>query len=218
MEHKLLRKKEEIIDWLKCYDVEDYTLVKSKEYGFIVNVGGNVDLNEKDLTHIAVKFNMVNGYFDCANNKLNSLKGAPEIVSGDFNCYKNQLTNLDYCPKEMGESFFCDYNKIISLKGIPSKINGNFGCAYNQLTDLKFAPQIINGYFQSSYNQLKYICHETFPQYVKDTINLVGNTDLQEYQYMDFQELQLILQSKFEKDMLGSSLSTLRKENKILKL
>ena len=34
---------------------------------------------------------MVGGYFDCSNNQLTSLEGAPQKVGEDFNCYENDI-------------------------------------------------------------------------------------------------------------------------------
>jgi hypothetical protein len=33
--------------------------------------------------------------FDCRNNKLTSLEGAPEVVGGSFDCRNNNLTSLE---------------------------------------------------------------------------------------------------------------------------
>ncbi len=41
-----------------------------------------VDLYNKRLTKLPLKFNKINGYFDCGYNKLTSLEGSPIEVNG----------------------------------------------------------------------------------------------------------------------------------------
>ena len=64
----LLKEKEEIEAWLNQYKIQNYELKKDKEYGYVVNVNNNVDLTNKNLKNIDVKFNEINGYFDCSHN------------------------------------------------------------------------------------------------------------------------------------------------------
>ena len=80
--------KQQIIDWLDKYQVNNYTLIPDEKYSSVVNVDSNVFLNDENLTSIPVKFNIIKGDFYCENNKLTSLEFCPEIVNGDFyfNC------------------------------------------------------------------------------------------------------------------------------------
>jgi hypothetical protein len=57
--------------------------------GTTVNVKGDVDISDKDLTKIPYKFGTVIGSFKCFNNNLTSLEGAPLKVGGDFYCANN---------------------------------------------------------------------------------------------------------------------------------
>ena len=59
-----------------------------------ISINGNVDLSDKNLKSIPIKFKEVTGYFYCINNQLTSLKGCPETVDGLFYCSNNQLTSL----------------------------------------------------------------------------------------------------------------------------
>jgi len=93
------------------------------------------------------------GYFDCRNNQLTSLKGAPSEVDGSFYCSNNQLTSLEGAPSEVDGYFDCRNNQLTSLKGAPSKVIGDFYCSYNQLTSLKGAPSEV-GDFYCRNNQL----------------------------------------------------------------
>ena len=142
----LLRKKEEIEAWLNQYKITNYELIEDKEYGYVVNVNKSVDLCNKYLKSIDVKFNNINGCFDCSVNQLNSLEGSPVIVNGDFYCSENKLESLEGCPKTVEGNFDCSNNKLISLKYCPKIIEYYFYCSYNKLSieGLKYLPKAIS--------------------------------------------------------------------------
>jgi hypothetical protein len=74
-----------------------------------VDVDGNVDMTNKNLTEIPVKFGRVEGRFDCSNNNLTTLKNCPTYINGgfsSFDCGGNKLTSLEYCPDSIGGSYF----------------------------------------------------------------------------------------------------------------
>ena len=96
-----------------------------------IDVDGNVNLNYISLTKIPFKFRNVRGGFNCSDNRLTSLLGAPNMVSISFRCYNNQLTSLVGAPNTVGGYFNCYGNKLISLEGAPSSVGGNFYCYYN---------------------------------------------------------------------------------------
>jgi hypothetical protein len=75
--------------------------------------------------------------FDCGNNHLTSLEGAPTIVKGNFNCGLLLLTSLKGAPKEVGGGFYADNNLLTSLEGAPTMIGGYFSVEHNKLTSLK---------------------------------------------------------------------------------
>jgi hypothetical protein len=110
------------VKWLKKMDISEYSV----DEGF-VNVYGNVDISNKKLTSIPVKFGYVGGDFYCYRNKLTSLQGAPREVGGDFSCSHNDLSSLQESPEEVGGNFYCDNNKF---KAEPDhsfiKIDGEF--------------------------------------------------------------------------------------------
>ena len=57
--------------------------------------------------------------FNCCNNDLISLIGAPEYVGGNFYCVNNNLTSLEGCPRVVEGNFDCRGNHPLkSLKGI----------------------------------------------------------------------------------------------------
>ena len=58
----------------------------------------------------------VEGYFNCKNNKLISLKGGPKKVNWNYNCSYNQLTTLEGAPTSVSGIFTCDNNPGKHLK------------------------------------------------------------------------------------------------------
>ena len=59
-------------------------------------------------------------------------------VNGNFNCGDNKLTSLEGAPKTVGSYFDCDYNKLTSLEGAPETVGGDFSCNSNNLESLRF--------------------------------------------------------------------------------
>ena len=90
----------------------------------------------------------VQGDFDCSGKRLKSLSDISfGHVSGNFNCDENLLTSLAGAPQTVGEDFFCAGNQLTSLAGAPQTVGGNFWCHHNQLTSLEGAPQTVDGNF-----------------------------------------------------------------------
>jgi len=155
----------EIHKLCKEYGITNYTINNG-----LVDVDGDVDLSGKGLTKLPVKFGNVSGIFNCQNNQLTSLEGAPQSVGGDrFNCNNNQLTSLEGAPQEVGGDFICYNNQLTSLEGAPQKVVGNFNCSHNQLTSLDGAPQEVGGRFNCNNNQLTSL--EGGPQEVGNTFD-----------------------------------------------
>ena len=86
-----LSTKQEIISWLDKMNITNYTINKDLS----VDVDSNVNINNRNLTKIPIKFNKVSGSFYCSNNNLTSLVGCPTTVSGSFYCHNNKLTNIN---------------------------------------------------------------------------------------------------------------------------
>jgi hypothetical protein len=65
----------QITKWLDEMDVIGYTINDD----FTIDVNGDVDLSFTKLVEFPdyIQFNYVNGYFNCSNNYLISLKGCP---------------------------------------------------------------------------------------------------------------------------------------------
>jgi len=151
---QFLQTRPDITAWLDHHQIQNYTLVLDEQYDFIVDVNGTVNLSDKNLHTIPIKFNHVTGSFFCSRNHLKSLKGFPCMVDGSFSCDNNELTSLEYAPQNVGGNFSCGENKLTTLKGSPQKINGDFWCADNQLTSLLYGPNEVNGNFCCNNNRL----------------------------------------------------------------
>ena len=201
----LLKEKKEIEAWLNEYRIINYKLVPNEEYGYVVNVNGDVILSYKYIDEIKVKFNEIKGNFLIDNNELNSLEGCPEIVNGDFFCNCNKLTSLKYSPKTVKSYYDCCFNSLTSLEGCPSIIYNSLNCNFNYLVSLKGCPEIINNNFYCSYNyliieELKYL-----PKEVKNNIiNIKNNFELNDLQYIEnFEELKDKISALLEKNNLS---------------
>ena len=143
----------------KEYGIQNYTI---NEYGSI-DVDGNVDLSNKNLTRIPLKFRNVSGIFSCRFNQLTSLEGCPKSVGGDFYCSNNQLTSLEGCPQSVGGDFYCFNNQLTSLEGCPQSVGGYFDCQNNQLKDFRGFPDFWEGHINFQDNPVQSILDQ-FPE------------------------------------------------------
>lgn len=96
----------------------------------------------------------VGGRFDCSNNKLVSLKNGPTWVGGNFNCWKNELESLEGLPElNASKMLICNQNKLKNLKGAPSSI-GTFRCEENPLESIEGMPNIVAMWVKIKHNGL----------------------------------------------------------------
>ena len=145
--------------------------VKYSIYNYTINDDGSIDVEHSvDLSYaitkmnkLPLKFNKVNGSFDCSNNNLETLEGSPKYVKNMFNCQYNKLTNLHFAPKK-SESFICNRNMITSLEGCPESVEKLFYCQENNLTTLKGGPESVGNEFSCWGNDLFSL--EGCPKYV----------------------------------------------------
>jgi hypothetical protein len=129
----------EVAEICEKYGITDWKLNSNG----LVDVDGDIDLPKKGLTELPLKFGEVTGCFDCSNNKLTSLEGAPYSVGGFFDCCDNKLTSLEFAPKSVGDSFWCssngfqvgNYNNIRSFEGLVH-ISGDFYCKGNPIFNI----------------------------------------------------------------------------------
>ena len=66
------------------------------------------------------------GNFDCSQSDLTSLEGSPKIIARNFNCYRNKLVSLEGGPDYVGGDFDCHHNELTSLSGAPKIVRGDF--------------------------------------------------------------------------------------------
>jgi len=115
----------------KQYNIENYT----------INPDGSIDVDrfinfyDKKLVNIPLKFNKVNGWFDCSFNKLTSLEGTPKEVN-DFYCRYNKLTSFKGAPKIIRGIFNCTDNNIKTFEYFPSYVGGHFYCVSNPIENV----------------------------------------------------------------------------------
>jgi len=112
------------------FGITDYDKEKFKKTG-ILDCFQNVDLNGKNLKKIPFQFGIVDGYFNCSYNLLESLEGCPREIKRSFYCSQNQLKSLEGCPHEVKEDFNCSYNLLESLKSFPENFKDHLFCDNN---------------------------------------------------------------------------------------
>ena len=110
-------------------------------------IEGRVDLGFLHLTELFDLSDVeVTGTFNCRDNDLTNLRGAPHTVGGWFYCYNNHLTSLEGAPHTVGCGFDCNNNNLTNLKGAPHTV-GSFDCRSNTLTSLEGIPKTVGSYF-----------------------------------------------------------------------
>ena len=142
--------KQKIKDLCEKYDIENYTINDDMS----IDVDGDVSLNNYGLFELPLTFRKVTGYFDCLNNQLTTLKGAPIEVGEHFDANNNYLTNLDYLPKKIEEDIYIANNKLTSLKGLPEVVYGDVYCTHNKLTNFEGSPKEVYGTFTCAGNDI----------------------------------------------------------------
>ena len=101
------------------YGIKNYTINPDHS----IDVDGDVDISNKGLTKLPLKFGKVSGYFNCTNNKLTNLKGMSS-VGGNFDFSGNNITSLEGM-SSIGGGFYCAgnlINEIWKLFGDKDKI------------------------------------------------------------------------------------------------
>ena len=108
---KLFESFEDIDEICKQYNIKNYTINPDGS----IDVDGKVNLYLSGLTKLPLKFNKVNGYFNCSRNNLTSFKFAPKIIRGEFNCNCNNIKSFEYFPNFVKDNFFCINNPIYEV-------------------------------------------------------------------------------------------------------
>ena len=113
---------QEIHNMCRKFNIRNYTINPDGS----IDVDGNVNICDYELTNIPIRFHKVRGWFDCSNNNLTTLENSPTIMNGKFFCTSNKLTNLIGCPKNIHMSSYFFNNPLESLEG------------YNNYEDLNY--------------------------------------------------------------------------------
>ena len=123
---------------IKCkkYAIKNYTINPDESIDVKCVNDYYVNLYDKGLTKLPLKFNKVDGYFDCGRNQLTSFEGSPVEVNGSFYCYQNKLTSFEYAPKIIRGSFDCSWNNIKTFEYFPSFVKRYFWCDDNPICEV----------------------------------------------------------------------------------
>jgi len=136
-------------------------------------VTGNFDCQFNNLTNLTNSPHHIGGYFDCSGNEIYTLIGGPDYVAGGYYCNDNNLETLDGFPTYCEVTFTAERNKLNSLIGCPQKVTcRNFDVSFNHLRTLKGGPRTTND-FDVSHNSLTTLVGG--PEEVKGTFNCTYN-------------------------------------------
>jgi len=124
--------KEDIDSICKKFGIRNYTINEDST----IDVDGNVNLYRKGLTKLPLKFGKVSGYFDCGDNQLKSLEGAPLSVGGDFSCSFNQLISLEGISGRISGGIYCTNNQLRDVKGVKDGWLGEFDIRRNPVYEI----------------------------------------------------------------------------------
>ena len=114
------------------YGIKNYTINSDGS----IDVDDNVNLYNYRLTKLPLKFNKVNGWFDCSDNNLISLEGSPVELNGFFSCDYNKLTSFEFTPKIIRGDFDCEYNNIKTFEYFPIFVKVDFLCYSNPIYEV----------------------------------------------------------------------------------
>ena len=100
-------------------------------------IDDNLDLSGMDLEELPDLSDItVTGSFNCANNYLSSLEGAPQHVGGSFDCSHNRLLKtLKDGPQFVGRDFICRGAVSLPSKSkldLPKNIRGRCEIEYSE--------------------------------------------------------------------------------------
>jgi len=128
---------EEQIEWLDRCTTGSWNINPSTG---LIDVDYNFHCNQQNLTDFkGVRFGHISSDFDCRDNQLTSLEGAPQTVGRHFYCSFNDLTDLKEAPQTVGGGFYCGENLLTSLEGAPQTVKGDFYCRNNPVSEKTLA-------------------------------------------------------------------------------
>lgn len=211
---ELYKTKIEIEAWLNEYNIKNYQIIYDSDYGYVVDVNGNVELGHQKLKQIKVKFNIIQGDMDLSFNSLTNLLGCPRQV-GSFNINENNLKSLNHGPRLVYGHYVCENNQLHSLEGAPRAVK-TFMCSNNKLKNLKGAPDVINGYLLAENNLIDSLIF--FPEQITGQ-TVIGNNPWTRddakgmYTWVEIYNIHLAHVAEAEKKLLDKKISTTNKED-----
>ena len=130
--------KEQISDFLFDLNIHRFKINDN----FDVDIHESISLQGMELSELPFKFGNIDGYFDCSDNKLTTLKGCPKSVVGFFDCSNNELISLEHGPIKVGSFYNCYNNKLTDLGYLPKVINKSIDFRFNDLISNIFLSNI----------------------------------------------------------------------------
>ncbi len=143
MNDRFLKTREEIQAWLNSTGIKRYTIRDD----LTVDVGGIVDISNRDLTTIPVQFGAVKGNFWCGHNQLTDLTGSPKECLY-FYGHNNLLTTLKGSPRAC-HVLQCHDNRLTSLDGAPATCARIYCLGNPKLSDISAAPDFCDVFYDA---------------------------------------------------------------------
>ena len=89
--------KEQIFDFLFDLNIQNFKINDD----LVVDINESISLQGMGLSELPFKFGSIDGYFDCSDNKLTTLKGCPYLIDGFFDCSNNELISFLLSPTKL---------------------------------------------------------------------------------------------------------------------
>jgi len=122
-----------------------------REFGDLVDIEGDLIIDDPRIQHLPVRFGNVTGDYDLKRSHLLDLNGSPIHVGGNVYIGWNTCGgtgNLTGGPRTVGGNFDCSGNLALSsLEGAPEIVKGKFICYGSAIDSLIGAPKEIGGDF-----------------------------------------------------------------------
>ena len=129
---KLFESFEDIDEICRKYKIKNYTINPDGS----IDVDDDVILYNKVLKKLPLKFNKVNGVFNCSSNELKTLEGSPVEINDICRFNGNELTSFKFAPKIIRGRFDCKFNNIKTFEYFPSFVKGDFYCLGNPIFEI----------------------------------------------------------------------------------
>lgn len=127
----MISTREEAIEWLEKYDHNfnyntdnNYYLINDQG---VVSCRSTIDICERKLSSLPLKFDHIDGDFICDSNKFKNFNNFPEVVVGGVDAYSNRFENYNEIPKEIGDCLNFLGKKNEKISNLDFVIGKNFG-------------------------------------------------------------------------------------------